>query len=225
MANEYVEPTYETILRRKNGTKIFVELNAGLITFLGNPADLVIVRDITERKQAEEALRKSEQSYRLLAENVTDVIWTMDMNMKFVYISPSNVRMTGFSIEEMMTMTLEEVLTPSSLEIAKRTLAEELENEKVSRKDKFWSRTIELEENCKDGHTIWVEVKTTFLYDQKGHPIGIQGVSRDITERKRMEEDLRRSRDELEERVEREPQSLRLRMRRWNGLSTQSPTT
>ena len=198
MANEYVEPIYETVLRRKNGDKIFVELNAGLITFQGKPADLVIVRDITERKQAEEALRKSEQSYRLLAENVTDVIWTMDMNMKFVYISPSNVRMTGFSIEEMMTMTLEEVLTPSSLEIAKLTLAEELENEKIFEKDMYRSRTIELEENCKDGHAIWVEVKTTFLRDEKGQPIGIQGVSRDITERKRVEEALRASNQIIE---------------------------
>ena len=82
-------------------------------------------------------------------------------------------------------MPLEEVLTPSSLEIAKLTLAEELENEKISRKDRFWSRTIELEENCKDGHTIWVEVKTTFVYDHKGRPIGIQGVSRDITDANR----------------------------------------
>ena len=89
-------------LGENDGTKIFVELNAGLITFQGKPADLVIVRDITERKKAEEALQKSEQFYRLLAENVTDAIWTMDLNMNFVYISPSKVRMTAFSIEEMM---------------------------------------------------------------------------------------------------------------------------
>ena len=156
------------------------------------------VRDITERKLAEEALQESERSYRLLAENVTDVIWAMDLNMKFIYVSPSNARMTGFSVEESMAMTLDETLTPSSLDRVKRVLAEELEIEKKPQKDLSRSRTIEVEEYCKDGYTIWEEIKTTFLRDIEGKPIGIQGVSRDITERKKAEEALRESRDYLD---------------------------
>jgi PAS domain S-box-containing protein len=148
------------------------------------------IRDITERKLAGEALQESERSYRLLAENVTDVIWAMDLNMKIIYVSPSNARMTGFSVEESMTMTLDETLTPSSLDRVKQVLAEELEIEKKPQKDLSRSRTIEVEEYCKDGHTIWEEAKTTFLRDIEGKPIGIQGVSRDITERKKAEEAL-----------------------------------
>lgn len=155
------------------------------------------IRDTTERKLAEEALQESERSYRLLAENVTDVIWAMDLNLKFTYVSPSNVRMTGFNAEESMAMTLDEILTPSSLSKVKQVLAEELEIEKKPQKDLSRSRTIEEEEYCKDGHTIWVEVKTTFLRDREGKPIGIQGVSRDITERKKAEEALLDSKEYL----------------------------
>jgi PAS domain S-box-containing protein len=155
------------------------------------------IRDISERKLAEEALQESERSYRLLAENVTDVIWVMDLNMKFLYLSPSNARMTGFSFEESLVMTLDEILTHSSLGRVRQVLAEELETEKNPQRDLSRSRTIEVEEYCRDGHVIWVEVKTTFLRDIEGKPIGIQGVSRDITERKKAEEALLDSREYL----------------------------
>lgn len=155
------------------------------------------IRDITLRKLEEEALQESERSYRLLAESVTDVIWVMDLNMKFMYVSPSNFRLTGFSAEESMAMTMDETLTPSSLAKVKQVLAEELEIEKKPQKDLSRSRTIEVEEYCKDGHTIWEEVKTTFLRDKEGKPMGIQGVSRDVTESKKAEEALLDSKEYL----------------------------
>ena len=149
-----------------------------------------------ERKRANEALQKSEKSYRLLAENVTDVIWSIDMNMKFVYISPSNTLMTGFSNDEALALRLEDILTPSSFRAVKQILADEFEIEKMPLKDLSRSRTVEVEEYCKNGRTIWVEIKATFLRDQEGQPIGIQGVSRDITDRKQMEEALKKSEQE-----------------------------
>ena len=160
-----------------------------------------IVNDITQRKQSEDAMQESEEKYRRLAENVTDVIWTMGMDLKFTYVSPSNARMTGFSDDEAMVLPLEEILTPSSLELTTRVLTEELETEKMPQKDLSRSRTFEVEEICKDGHTIWVEITTAFLRNHEGQPIGIQGISRDITERKRMEKELLRSHCELEQRV------------------------
>ncbi|MGD0205912.1 MAG: PAS domain S-box protein, partial [Dehalococcoidia bacterium] len=149
--------------------------------------------DITERKRAEEALRESEQSYRLLAENVTDVIWAMDTNLRFTYVSPSVTRLRGYTVEEAMAQTLAEILTPASLEVAMKALAEERAVEKMEDKDLSRPLTLELEQTCEDGSTVWTEVKMTALRGEDKRPVGILGVGRDITERRRAEEALRDS--------------------------------
>ncbi|TET85659.1 MAG: PAS domain S-box protein, partial [Anaerolineales bacterium] len=187
-------------ITRKDGTKRFIEASVSLkrnsegepIGFRG------IIRDITEHKSAEEALRKSEEHYRLLAENVTDVIWTMDNNMQFTYISPSVTRQRGYSVEEAMALGMEKSLTPASLEVAAKVILEGLSEEEMGQKDLSKSWTVELEMCCKDGSTIWTEMEATFLRDPDGQVIGIQGVARDITERKRAEKELKETMADLE---------------------------
>jgi PAS domain S-box-containing protein len=152
-----------------------------------------VVRDITGRKQMEEALRESEERYRLLAENVSDVIWTRDMNLRFTYISPSVEKLTGYSVEEAMALTMAEAYTPHSIELAMKAFSEEQTREKDERSDPSRVSTIEMEGYRKDGSTIWTEAKMRFLRDSNGYLAGILGVSRDITERKRSEEALRES--------------------------------
>jgi PAS domain S-box-containing protein len=138
-------------------------------------------------------LRESEGKYRLLAENVTDVIWTMDMNMRFTYYSPSIEQLQGYTPEEAMARTLQESLTADSLEKAIKVFNEEFEEHNKGERDPSKSITLELEVTCKDGTTKMTETQTNFTYDLNGHPIGVIGVTRDITNRKRAEEALRES--------------------------------
>ncbi|MCK4964882.1 MAG: PAS domain S-box protein, partial [Dehalococcoidia bacterium] len=156
----------------------------------------------SERKRMEEALRKGEEQYRLLTENVTDVIYTMDVDLRFTYVSPSVTRQLGYSVEEVMPFSLKELLTPASFEVAMKAWAEELAIENMEQKDLNRSRVLELEMRCKDGSTVWTEMSITFLRDPDGMAVGILGVARDISERKRAEEALREAHDMLGLRVE-----------------------
>ena len=171
----------------------------------GNVHVLAIMQDIAKRKEAEAALKKSEERYRLLSDNVRDVIWTRDMNLRLTFVSPSIMEQQGFTIEEAMTRTPEENWPPDSLNLLQKALVEEMEVEKKEKKDLSRSRTIEVEVKCKDGSTIWTEAKMSFLRDQNGRPTGIIGVTRDISERKQVEEALRRSEEKYRTVLEANP--------------------
>jgi PAS domain S-box-containing protein len=196
------------------------------MTFLrdpdGRPVGILgVTRDITERKRAEEALRDSEERHRLLAENVTDVIWTADMDLNLTYVSPSIVRLQGYSPDEIIALPFEQIVTPHSVETARKILAEELAVESRKQKDLSRSRTLEIEELRKDGSTVWAEMKVTFLRDPDGRPVGILGVTRDITERKQAEEALRETTQTLQALVQASPlailtMDLQGNVRTWN---------
>ncbi len=185
---------YENPLLNKNGEERSIAFHN---TVLDEGGDICAVlfsgEDITERKQAEEALRESEERYHMIADRVSDIIWIMDMNLRYTYLSPSATQGRGYSVEELMAQNIEDALTPASLDVARAAFGEELALEKMAGKDPDRSRTLELEFTCKDGSTRWGEVTVTFLHDANGQPTGILGVTRDITDRKRAEEQLRRA--------------------------------
>jgi len=150
-------------------------------------------KDAIGRKRPDEALRKSEKKYRLLADNASDVIWTRDMNLNLTYLSPSIEELTGYSVEESMTRPNSERMTLASMELMTKIFEEELKLEAQGDADPSRTRAIETEMICKDGSTVWVEVTVKFIRNQTGQAVGILGISRDINERKQAEEALRES--------------------------------
>jgi PAS domain S-box-containing protein len=150
-------------------------------------------REMAERRQVEAALRESEKRYRLIAENTVEVIAILDLSLRFTYISPSILKLRGFSPEEAMSQSLDQVITPESREIVSRILAEEMALEAGGQADPGRSRSAELEEYRKDGSIIWAEISLSFLRDEERKPVAILSVSRDITDRKAAAEKLKQS--------------------------------
>ncbi|MBK8793946.1 MAG: ABC transporter substrate-binding protein [Holophaga sp.] len=134
------------------------------------------------------ALRISEERHRLLADNAADVIWTMDLEGRITYVSPSVENLRGYTAAEVMGQSIAELLTPESARLAEEGLRSTLE---ALQKGQPVPRTRgELEQPCKDGTTVWTEATTTGMTNVEGKFIGILGVTRDISERRRLQEEL-----------------------------------
>lgn len=188
-----VPACYEVLGLRKDGTKAPLEVSGAVTIIDGQPATLAFIRDVSERKQMEETLHEADTLYRLLAENVTDVLWITDMNLNFTYMSPSATALTGFDMDEIMQMTVDQLMTPESYELGMKVFAEQLAIEESPDKDPSRHVTLEVDLRCKDGSTVCVEEKVQFLYDNEGRLAGVAGITRDITERRKAEEALRDS--------------------------------
>jgi PAS domain S-box-containing protein len=148
--------------------------------------------EITGRKKAEEKILESERRYRLLADNVTDVIWKVnaDSPTQLNYISPSITPLLGYTIEEAMDKTMEEIFSPASFKNALGVLEEEMAREQKGNGARHRSRRLDLELISKDGSLVDVEVNFAFIRGTDGRPVEILAVARDIAERKRMQEQL-----------------------------------
>jgi PAS domain S-box-containing protein len=153
-----------------------------------------ISNDVTQRKRAEEELRKAQELYNLVAEHTTDAVWLMDKNLKTTYQSPSGQKMRGFTLEEVAEMPLEKQLKPESLKLATAALAAELPGVRAD-PDHNPVITLELEFYCKDGATIWTESKFGIIRDASGSVVSVVGEARDISERKKAETALQKSED------------------------------
>jgi PAS domain S-box-containing protein len=187
---------FEIEQTHKNGSRVWSEVTAKILRDAsGRPyRALGVSHDITERKKAAEALRSSEEKYRLLANNIIDWLWVIDINtMKFTYASPSVKQLLGYDEKEALATTMFDVLAPESLEKARAVLARERERDREPGVDPERSVTVDLEQVRKDGSIVWTEVKTKFLRDGTGRITGVLGVTRDITQRKRAEQSMAES--------------------------------
>ncbi len=159
---------------------------------------MTTLQDISDQKQAEEKLRRSEEKFRVLAENANDMIWTRDMALHPTYISPSVKRVRGYTPEEAMALTLEQTLTPESYIQALKLLNEAIEQE-ARGNIATEPYILQVEEYCRDGSTKWIELSMNWLRNKNGEVEGIIGVSRDITDRKQAEQELKIAKKQAEE--------------------------
>lgn len=126
-------------------------------------------------------LYKSEELYRLLAENSSDVIWSMTLDGRFTYVSPSVTALTGFTPEEVMKIPMHRYIVSEYVPIVTGELGRELKKPAGERAN---IRTMELQQYAKDGSVIDIEATISWILDEKGEPVGIQGSTRDIRSRK-----------------------------------------
>ncbi|WP_319407269.1 PAS domain S-box protein [uncultured Desulfosarcina sp.] len=187
----------ESTLLTKDGERIPFLMTGVKVELQGQLYMVGVGIDISERNRALEALRESEKKYRLIAENTADLISVMDMNLHFTYVSPASMRLRGFTAEEAMAQTLEQVLTPESLQAVEAVFEKEMLLEASGTADPDRTRILELEQYKKDGSTAWMEVGISFLREKDGQPVEILAVTRDITDRKRTELALRESEEKF----------------------------
>ena len=151
------------------------------------------ITDITDLKRTEEALRESEKRYRLLADNTMDIIWQMDMHLRFTYVNPVIEEVLGYAPDEFFGTMLSDHCSPEALQSVQTTILQALEA-----KTSHYHRTSVLSLTHKNGESIPFEVHAWFIYGKTPGPIGIQGISRDIRERLAAEDMARRQGERLQ---------------------------
>jgi diguanylate cyclase (GGDEF)-like protein/PAS domain S-box-containing protein len=161
---------------------------------LDNPAVagfIMNIRDITERKRADEALQESEERYRALVENASDMVFRTDDNGHFTFVNTAAIRITGYEEEELIGKHYPTLIHPDkrdeAIKFFRRQFVKGLQN-----------TYSEYPIIMKDGHEVWLGQNIQLIVED-GNVTGFQAVSRDITERKRLEKELRDSEERYRE--------------------------
>ncbi|MBW1717919.1 MAG: PAS domain S-box protein, partial [Deltaproteobacteria bacterium] len=184
LLGETVPQQYETVLLRKDRTKLPVELGVTLTLYEGSPATSVLIRDITERKRAEEKLQESEQRFRAIFDNAMDGILLADPENKKFYIGNKAIcQMLGYSLEEVRNLGVMDIHPEKELPYVTEQF------ERQARKEITLAKDIPVKR--KDGSVFYADVNSS-LVTLAGKAY-LLGIFRDITERKRAEEALQKS--------------------------------
>ena len=193
---------YETVVLRKDGKKVPVEITGAKTSWLGQPADIVIIRDIEDRKKGEERFRESERKYRKLMKSIRDGVYTLDREGRFTFVNDVIVKRSRQTREWFLGRSYLGVIRPEDRDRVHENFKAVMRGEQVP--------VYELAYPTASGDQLWVEVNTTALRDSTGI-IGLLGISRDISDRKLAEECRERAHEKLEDRVKERTAELKNR--------------
>lgn len=150
-----------------------------------------LCRDINDMAlKIAESTHHAQEQYRWLADNTSDVIWVMELNGRFTYISPSIERLRGYTPEEVMSQTLDEVVCAGSMEAVRSGMGEAIAE--VTAGEPPSVKTLLIEQPCKDGSTVWTEANARLVLDEEGRPFRFIGTTRDASERIKAETEIRK---------------------------------
>lgn len=142
-----------------------------------------------ELKKSRDEFIAGEKRYRLLADNITDLIWAADMELNYIYFSPSVEKMFGYTVEEALHVKLSSWITPESLKKVAVVYLENIELDKAGKLPCDHSIFIEVDQVRKDGSIFPAEIKISFIRDDAKKSIGIVGITRDLSERRKVEKE------------------------------------
>ncbi len=188
---------FEHRMVRLDGEERIVVTRSVPVTYKGQAAAQTVVRDVTKQRRAERALQESEERYRLLAENVRDVIALFDVDLNITYVSPSIEHLLGYTPEAFRALSFEEMLAAESLARVRAVNRQRQTQPSPSAPNRDETR-LELELVRKDGTTVWVEAVTAPVFDGDASA-GYSVVARDITARKAFERELIDAKEQAEE--------------------------
>ena len=184
----------EHLQRRKNGETFWTATFISLVRDADNrPIGYIgIDQDVTERKRVEDALRDSERKYRMLTENMKDVVWIVDADtLRFLYVSPSAETLCGYGVDEILAGTLADRVRPDQAVPLRNLLRQRAEEFRRGEIDDRTFFTFEMQQLRRQGEPFVAEAVARFWRDEATDRLELHGVTRDVTERKRAEEDYR----------------------------------
>ena len=184
---------YELDIVRPDGTHVPLEVNSTVVRRDDRSVAIqAVARDITDRWRADQALRESEERYRLLFEGAHDMVYTLDLEGYYTSVNGAAVRLLDIPREEIIGSHVSRFATPESLLVSTHMRDRKLGGVQQT--------LYELDIVTPSGRRVTLELNTSLIY-RDGHPVGVQGIARDVTERKRFEERLQRLTVELEDRI------------------------
>ncbi|MCX9079944.1 MAG: PAS domain S-box protein, partial [Candidatus Methanoperedens sp.] len=185
---------FETLHKTKDGRTLPVEIMANYIAFEGKELTCCFVRDITQRKQVEDALREREARLRFITDNMLDMVSQIGPDRNIQYVSPSITRHLGYTPQELVGTYVYQYTHPEDFDQLRNTVLPAIEQ-------RLPSVLVEYRYRHADGHYLWLESAVKLLYSDSGEFTGAIFGTRDITDRKRAEQ----ARQELEHIINQSP--------------------